>query len=389
MSENNRIPPISAKGRDAGLKVGSIEKSVSIVKKFIFFGVAIVAFMGAAYIALLNIPTQFGSSESDLGLESDNNYQEGAAPVDVTEDDISDFLEENNQEETSLEVKDEQQISNQTKPPQSQQTSTRTPTTQPVVVTSTQPTKPEVIPPTPEELALARKLSGTPSLNDKGSSMPALPDLDSVQPNTDLDTPDYAPGSASVSKRGYLDFLLQHGTFVPCALYTQVISEHSGYVTCRVTQDVYSANGTALLIERGSLVSGTQNTTMERGQGRVFTNWSTIDTPNGVTVKIDSLGTGALGAAGIDAEVEEHYWKRFGGAIMLSFVDDALATASNLAKPDSDVEFDNSSDNVSDMASKALDESINIPPTGYAHIGQRINILVVRDIDMSSVYQFN
>ncbi|MGD6739552.1 hypothetical protein ACP5PY_25755 [Photobacterium leiognathi subsp. mandapamensis] len=37
------------------------------------------------------------------------------------------------------------------------------------------------------------------------------------------------------------------------------------------------------------------------------------------------------------------------------------------------------------MASKALENSINIPPTGYVPIGTRLNILVARDIDMSNV----
>ena len=387
MSEDNRIPPITnkGKGRTAKLMVSAKAKSANIVKKVIFLSVAFLAVGGGMYFALLSIPNQWNASDSDLGLDSDDNYQEGAAPTDVTEDDISDFLDKNNQEEMSLREKDEQQ--HQAKNPSSPAKPTSATTD--VAVTTTRTAKTEKPQPTPEELALARKLSGTPRLSDKETSAPVMPDLSSVQTNTDLDTAEYAPGHASVSNKGYQDFLLQHGTFIPCALYTQIISEYSGYVTCRVVQDVYSSNGAALLVERGSLVSGTQNTTMELGQARVFTNWSTIDTPNGVSIKIDSLGTGPLGAAGIDAEVDEHYWKRFGGAIMLSFVDDALASASNLAKPDSGVTLDASSDNVSDMASKALDASINIPPTGYAHIGQRINILVVRDIDMSNVYQFS
>ncbi len=198
----------------------------------------------------------------------------------------------------------------------------------------------------------------------------------------------FADGSARLRKAGALDFMLIHGTAIPCALYTQIISDYEGFVTCRVTQDVYSANGAALLVERGSLVSGTQKVAMELGKARIFTNWADIETPLGVSIRIDSLGTGALGASGHEAWVDNHFAERFGGAIMLSFVDDALGALSAQASKNNNIQFDNSTENASDMASKALESSINIAPTGYSYIGQRINILVARDIDMSSIYKF-
>ncbi|WP_390241198.1 TrbI/VirB10 family protein [Vibrio sp. R78045] len=197
----------------------------------------------------------------------------------------------------------------------------------------------------------------------------------------------FEPGKALIRPRGALDFLLKHGTSIPCALYNQIISDYSGFVTCRVTQDVYSANGAVLLVEKGSLVSGTQNVSLEPGKSRIFTAWADIETPKGVSIRIDSLGTGALGAAGNEVWVDNHFSERFGGAIMLSFVDDALATLSSLASETSVISSDSSTQNASDMASTALEASINIAPTGYSQIGQRINILIVRDVDMSGVYQ--
>ena len=38
------------------------------------------------------------------------------------------------------------------------------------------------------------------------------------------------------------------------------------------------------------------------------------------------------------------------------------------------------------MAKIALENSINIQPTGYANQGQMVNILVARDVDFSDVY---
>lgn len=229
-----------------------------------------------------------------------------------------------------------------------------------------------------------RKMQGSVLVNTGGSQQTAKAPTTSSRNSVDI----YEDGYAELRKKGSLDFLLVHGTSIPCALYTQIITDYEGFVTCRVTQDVYSMNGAALLIEKGSLVSGTQGIAMERGKARIFTSWSDIETPLGASIHINSLGTGQLGAAGIDAWIDNHFQQRFGGAILLSFIDDALGALANNIADANDVEVDNSTTNASDMASKALESSINIKPTGYAFIGQRINIMIVRDIDMSSIYRF-
>ncbi|MDA0385581.1 type IV secretion system protein VirB10 [Vibrio owensii] len=241
-------------------------------------------------------------------------------------------------------------------------------------------------PPTPQERRLMAGLMV--SGGDKASSSQS-----SAQPpkahDTSYDAPTFALGNASRRPPHALDFLLKHGSVIPCALYSQIISDYQGIVMCRVTQDIYSANGKALLVERGSILTGSQNVELEPGKSRVFTTWADIETPNGISIRIDSLGAGRLGASGSEAWVDNHFKERFGGAILLSFIDDAFeALANKTSSSDSDISFDNSTDNATDMAEKALDASINISPTGYTQIGQRINIIVARDIDMSDVYAF-
>lgn len=196
-------------------------------------------------------------------------------------------------------------------------------------------------------------------------------------------------GSASFRGRNALDFLLIHGSVIPCALYTQIISDYEGFVTCRVIQDIYSANGATLLVEKGSLISGRQRVALEQGKSRLFTNWSDIETPYGVSIIINSLGAGRLGASGSKAWIDNHFMERFGGAILLSFIDDGLdILKDSLAESTDGLSFDNSTSSANEMATKALESSINIKPTGYSKIGQRINIIVARDIDLSTVYQY-
>lgn len=242
------------------------------------------------------------------------------------------------------------------------------------------------VPPTPQE----RRLMGGLMVNvESDNAASGQSTSESASYNSSYDAPTFAMGHASKRMQGSLDFLLRHGSIIPCALYSQVISDYQGIVMCRVTQDVYSANGKALLVERGSLLTGSQNVQLEAGKNRVFTAWADIETPNGISIRIDSLGTGRLGASGNEVWVDNHFKERFGGAILLSFLDDAFgALAEKAASSDGDITFDSSTENASNMAEKALENSLNISPTGYSQIGQRINIIVARDIDMSGVYTF-
>ena len=197
--------------------------------------------------------------------------------------------------------------------------------------------------------------------------------------------------SGNASKRGDTSMLLAKGTAIPCVLNTKIDSTYKGFTTCRISKDVYSANGRVLLLERGSTVFGEQNVDIKQGQARVAVLWSRIETPKGVSVDIDSPATGKLGEMGINAKVKTHFWKRFGGAIMLSMIQDFSANASTrLAKDgrqDDTSNTSNTSSAAEDMAAKALDNTINIPPTATVHHGSLINILVVRDVDFGRIYE--
>lgn len=194
----------------------------------------------------------------------------------------------------------------------------------------------------------------------------------------------YSKGSAKLVRNRNL--LLIHGTQIPCVLQTRLVTDQPSILICQVTKDIYSADGSTLLVERGSKVFGEQKKAIITGQAMAFVNWSDIDTPYGVRVRIDSLGTDSLGASGVNVWVDEKWGKRFGGAILLSFIKDGLATASQKAT-NTTVVYDNSEANTGRMAEIALENSINIQPTGYANQGQQINILVARDIDFSDIYK--
>lgn len=197
----------------------------------------------------------------------------------------------------------------------------------------------------------------------------------------------YSKGSARLVRNRNL--LLIHGTQIPCVLQTRLVTDQPSIPICQVTKDIYSADGSTLLVERGSKVFGEQKKAIITGQAMAFVNWSDIDTPYGVRVRIDSLGTDSLGASGVNVWVDEKWGKRFGGAILLSFIQDALKSGSQAAarRSNGTIVYDSSEANTGRMAEIALENSISIQPTGYANQGQQINILVARDIDFSDIYK--
>lgn len=132
---------------------------------------------------------------------------------------------------------------------------------------------------------------------------------------------------------------------------------------------------------------GEQTAALVQGQARVYVLWSTIETPAGVSVTVNSASADSLGASGQEAQVDTHFWQRFGGAIMLSLIKDGIRMADSSSRNQGGVTFDSSSGSAEDMATEALKNTINIAPTGYVNQGTLVNVMVARDVDFRSVYE--
>ncbi|SHJ62072.1 type IV secretion system protein VirB10 [Malonomonas rubra DSM 5091] len=183
------------------------------------------------------------------------------------------------------------------------------------------------------------------------------------------------------------NFLVTQGAFIDCALETAISSDLPGFTSCRVTRDVYSTNGNVKLIDRGSRVVGQYQGGLQRGKARIFALWNRVETPSGVIVSLDSPGTDALGRSGHGGHIDTHFWERFGGAIMLSVIDDLGSYASaKAADGDTPITVGSTSGTAQEAAAIALENSINIPPTLYKNQGEHISIFVARDLDFSPVY---
>jgi type IV secretion system protein VirB10 len=114
--------------------------------------------------------------------------------------------------------------------------------------------------------------------------------------------------------------------------------------------------------------------------------WDEARTPAGVIVPLASPGADELGRSGLPGTVDRHFWERFGAAILVSVIDGAVQSAVQASRGSSGTVIVNPSA-TQDVMTEVLKSTINIPPTVRKRQGDRIQVLVARDLDFRSVYE--
>ncbi|MBA4807708.1 type IV secretion system protein VirB10 [Brevundimonas sp.] len=189
-------------------------------------------------------------------------------------------------------------------------------------------------------------------------------------------------GQARAGRLPDRNLLITAGTSVPCVLQTAMDSTTPGYVTCVLPRDAWSDNGAVVLMERGTRVLGEYRGGLQQGRRRLFVLWTRAVTPTGVAVALASPAADALGRSGFDGVVDTRFWDRFGGALLLSLVDDGVYAAAGQGDGGSAM-----ARLPSDAASVALQGSVDIPPTLRKGQGAEVSIFVAQDLDFTGVYQ--
>jgi type IV secretory pathway VirB10-like protein len=196
-----------------------------------------------------------------------------------------------------------------------------------------------------------------------------------------------AGGGADVARATQmrdLGRIVPQGFVIPAVLETAIDSDLPGSVRATVSRDIRGFDGAQVLIPRGAKLIGQYKSAAAIGQTRAFVVWSRLITPTGVTIDVGSPATDRLGRGGLAGEADNHFFQRFGGAILLSVVSggvDALArngsnnTALVIGSPAQ----------AQNVAAIALQKQIDIPTTIRVRPGAAVQVSVARDLDFSGV----
>lgn len=246
---------------------------------------------------------------------------------------------------------------------------------------------------TPAQLILERQLSGAAFSAQSAASnaIPAamLPTAPPVSQDSGELTALLRPTTTTAVRAQVLPtqrLLLPKGAFLDCTLETAIDSTLPGMTTCVMATDTFGVDGQVVLMERGTKLVGETRGQVQQGSARIFVLWDEARTPAGVIVPLASPGADELGRSGLPGTVDRHFWERFGAAILVSVIDGAVQSAVQASRGSSGTVIVNPSA-TQDVMTEVLKNTINIPPTVRKQQGDRIQVLVARDLDFRSVYE--
>jgi type IV secretion system protein VirB10 len=255
-------------------------------------------------------------------------------------------------------------------------------------------------PKTPEQLAEERRLnspvfakSGTNATATATPQNPGLATGSDTQTGGNTALGDALKPTKTVAARAQklptMTYLIPKGAKGDCTLETAIDSQLPGLVTCVLAFDIYGANGKAVMLERGTTLTGETRSQVQQGQNRLFVLWAEARTPTGVTAQLDSPATDALGRSGVTGEVDTHFWDRFGAAILISVVNGATQAGASYASgagTNGGTSINYNPQGANSVMTEVLRNTINIPPTIRVAQGERVQILFARDVDFRPVY---
>jgi type IV secretion system protein VirB10 len=186
-----------------------------------------------------------------------------------------------------------------------------------------------------------------------------------------------------------MTYLIPKGAKGDCTLETAIDSQLPGLVTCVLAFDIYGANGKAVMLERGTTLTGETRSQVQQGQNRLFVLWAEARTPTGVIAQLDSPATDALGRSGVTGELDTHFWDRFGAAILISVVNgvtQAGASYASGAGTNGGTSINYNPQGANSVMTEVLRNTINIPSTIRVAQGERVQILFARNVDFRPVY---
>jgi type IV secretion system protein VirB10 len=190
----------------------------------------------------------------------------------------------------------------------------------------------------------------------------------------------------------HVQYTIKKGTVFPCTPASPISSSLPGPVQCTVGRDVWSMDGTTILLPRGTQVNGSIERGITTGEDRLYLVWTDALTPRPdlLAIPLDSPAADELGQVGAPGDVNEHLWKKLKTALLLSAVDiagSAVTAAAQSGQGNTNINLGAVGGTANSLGQMAFGHDLNIPPTLYRGPGQPLTVYVSHYIDLFRFYQ--
>jgi len=161
-------------------------------------------------------------------------------------------------------------------------------------------------------------------------------------------------------------------------------------VRCTADQDVWSMDGTTILLPRGTQVNGSVEHGLATGEERLFLVWTDALTRGQTCSPFHSTARGGrTGQTGAPGDVDDHLWKRIKTALLLSALSSSQRrhSRSRTGSQQHVSEFQRRCEHRQLAGTDGVRRDLNIPPTLYRGPGQPLAVYVNHYIDLYRFYQ--
>lgn len=191
-------------------------------------------------------------------------------------------------------------------------------------------------------------------------------------------------------------FELRAGYVIPATLISGINSELPGQIMGQVSANVYDTpTGKHLLIPQGSRLIGAYSSDVVYGQSRVLVAWQRIVFPDGKALDLGSMpGADSAGYAGFNDQVNNHYLRIFGSALLMSGVVAGVTYTQQQNQQQTVNGAPSAQQTMSaalgqqlgQVAAQMISKNLSIAPTLEIRPGYRFNVVAVKDLTFSKPY---
>jgi len=182
-------------------------------------------------------------------------------------------------------------------------------------------------------------------------------------------------------------FEIKAGSVIPAVMNHAISSDLPGDLSATVTQNVYdSVTGQYLLIPQGTKLNGRYDSQIAFGQQRIMVIWDRLVFADGKTFDLGAMvGADSTGKSGFNDKVNNHYFRTFGSAILVSLIGSGMQLSQPRNKNNNGTDAQeiitaNVAQQAGNTAQGVLNKTLNVQPTLEIDTGYTFNVTVNKDM---------